>query len=553
MKNFIKKYIDYIYLFGFGLICYYIFIHLLGTYPLLDADETRYADIARTMFNSGNYLTPMLDGKIFWDKPPLYFWIECLSFGIFKSCNEFTVRIPDVACSIASALGLFFIGRKLISRNFGLICALILITSVEYVIFAKVAILDMILTTFTTIATLCGFVTYFVAEQRKKYWWWGFYICSALAVLAKGAPGIILPFGIMFFVGLWKRNLKEFFKPIYLIPGLLLFLIVALPWHVIMYKVHGWEFIHEYIIKHHLMRFVGSEEIGREHSWVYYIPVFIVGFLPWTMSLICAFYHFIKNRNRLKINHFILMNAIGFTFTFLFFSMSKTKLITYILPVYSFAAVITGYIWYKFIKNYLFRKPIEISVYITNSTFIIVGLAILLMGFFLPATLYTDVKALQFELSFIFIFCGILGLWALNRNKRLLVFVSNILISLFLAGFCFPQFFNIWYKFGQNDLMKYANYARDNHFKLAAISLWERYSLQYYYSGDVLYYKFPEEGDSIYVNTTNLNKELGDYIVVLEHKNLKALDLYKIKYNVLFYGKRYDLIYGPDIKKRPET
>lgn len=549
MKRFFDKYADIISFSGLCLLCYIIFIHLLGSYPLLDADETRYADMARTMFHSGNYITPMLDGKIFWDKPPLYFWIECLSFSLFKVCNEFTVRLPNVLCAMSSAFGLFFIGRKLISRKFGLIASLILITSVEYVIFAKVTILDMSFVTFITLSTLCGFVTYFVSEVRKKYWWWAFYVFSALAVMVKGAPGLVIPFGTMFFIGLWKKNLKEFFKLSYIIPGMLLFCLIALPWHIIMYKTYGSEFIHEYIIKHHFMRFLGSKEIGREHGLLYYIPVFLVGFLPWTMSLVFAFCDVMKNRKKLNINHFILMCTIGGVFTFLFFSFAKTKLVTYILPVYSFAAVLTGYVWYQYIENDLFKNAVKISVYVTNIAFIVVGAAVALMQFFLPAALYSDVKALQIPLSLLFIICGILGLWALNKKKKQLVFTSYILVSLLLAGYCFPQFFNTWYKFGQNDLMKYANYARENNLKLAAVSIWERYSLQYYYANDVLYYKFPEEKDSLYVQTTDLTDSLGDYAAIIEHKKLKDLDKRNIPYSVIFTGVRYDLVISPNKKK----
>ena len=544
MKNILKKHASLFIFAGITLLFYWIFIFGLGSYPLLDADETRYADIARTMFRSHDFVTMYLDGRVFWDKPPLYFWIECLSFAIFKTCSEFTVRIPSVTCAMLSGIGLYFIGRKLISRRFAILSSLILVTGVEYVIFAKVAILDIVLTTFITLSTLSGFVTYFAADKNKKYWWWLFYLFSALALLAKGIPGVVIPFGTMFFVGLWKKNLKEFFKPSYMLIGGLIFLAIALPWHIMMYNIHGMEFVQEYIIKHHILRFIGSETIGREHSWVYFIPVFIVGFLPWTLSFIFSFYSVIKEKKRLKLEHFVIMNLIGFVFTFLFFSIAKTKLITYILPVYPFAAVVTAYVWYKYINYKLFRKPIELSVYLTSSAFLIVGFAALVMKYFLPAPLYTEIKSAQAGVAFIFIFTGLLALYAVKSQKRMLMFCSYVFVSLYLSAFCIPSLFNVWYKFGQNDLMSYGNFARENKLNLAAYSINERYSLQYYYSGDVIYLKSPKEGESIYVKNTNIGHSIGNNVLVVEHNRLKDLKQY-VHFVVLKHGVRYDLVYDP--------
>ena len=78
-----------------------------------------------------------------------------------------------------------------------------------------------------------------------------FYIFSGFVILAKGIPAVVIPWGMMFFVGLWKKNLREFFKKEYFGIGIILFLLIALPWHIAMYKAHGFEFIKEYIIKHH--------------------------------------------------------------------------------------------------------------------------------------------------------------------------------------------------------------------------------------------------------------------------------------------------------------
>lgn len=314
---------------GIAFVLYFIFIHNLGVVPLLDSDETRYADMARSMLYSKDFITPHLDGIIFWDKPPLFFWVLCIFYKIL-GVSEFAVRLPSAICALITVIALFFTVKRTCSVKIAIASALILASCTVFVIFSRISILDMLLSANIALSIMCGFLTYYADDKFKKYYWLGFYIFSGLGILTKGIPAFVIPFGTMFFVGLWKKNLKEFFKPEFLIPGMLIFLIITLPWHFEMYRIHGGEFIKEYIIKHHFQRFIGSTEIGREHSLIYYIPTFIVGFLPWTISFFAGIKKLIfKNKNE-----FIMMNLIGFMFSFIFFSIARTKLITYILPLY---------------------------------------------------------------------------------------------------------------------------------------------------------------------------------------------------------------------------
>ena len=101
-----------------------------------------------------------------------------------------------------------------------------------------------------------------------------FYLFSALAVIAKGIPGFVLPFGSMFFIGIFSKKLKDYFKPIYILPGILLFLLITLPWHIIMFKIHNPLFWNEYIIKHHVERFLGSITIHRSEPVYFYFITF---------------------------------------------------------------------------------------------------------------------------------------------------------------------------------------------------------------------------------------------------------------------------------------
>ena len=521
---------------GILFIFYLVFIHLLGTYPLLDTDETRYADIARNMYRSKDYITMYLDGVIFWDKPPLYFWIECLSYKISGVINEWSVRLPIVLCALTQIIALYFSLKKFVTKDIALKAILILGTSFEFIVFSRVAILDMVLMTFITLSILAGFGTYYVEEKNKKYCWWAFYIFSSFAVLAKGIPGFVVPFGTMFFIGLYKRNIKEFFKPEYFCVGCFLYLLICLPWHIIMYHIHGYKFIDEYIILHHFKRFIGSSEVDRSEPLLYYIPVFLVGFIPWTASFLCSIKKIWQNRS----NDFVMMNIIGFVFTFVFFTLSKTKLVTYILPMYFFSAILLAFIWSD-CKKYF--KELQMSAVINYGIFLFLFIGLIFSKLFLSEFIYTVIKPVIVPLLIVFLIFLAISFWGIFRHDMMKVFQANIIFVALIFGLLLPKIFNVWYDFGERDLINIANIAKTQNSKLATYCLTERFSLQYYYDGEVLYfYSKIKPTIKKYVKTKKFkHNTFNGYIVVTSTKKLHKLER-KMKFKILYLGKRFSLI-----------
>ena len=157
--NFFKKRPELCTFVGLGLLLFLIFFFGIGTYPLMDIDETRYASMAHDMFRSKDFMTLYLNGEFFFEKPPLYFWLECLSFGLFGKVNEFTVRFPVAMLGFLCSYLVYFIGKKVVSKNFALISSLILATSAEFFILSKFAILDIVLAFCTTFSIFFGFMT----------------------------------------------------------------------------------------------------------------------------------------------------------------------------------------------------------------------------------------------------------------------------------------------------------------------------------------------------------------------------------------------------------
>ena len=343
MKNFFNKR-DNLFLILFISFAI-IYVMLLGAYPLLEPDETRYVTMARDMFTSGNYLTLYLNGEYFFEKPPLFFWLESLSFWFFKDISEFTARFPVVILSLLPLGLLFSLSEKVKNQKFAFLNSAILLTTLEYVLITKIAMLDSVLTSLVSSSVLCYFFTFFVSEENKKYFWYSCYILMGLAVLAKGIPGVVIPAGTILAGTIIFRTYKETLKNMPV--GIVLFLIIALPWHIIMLLKHGSLFFNEYIIKHHLMRFLGAEVIHRNEPVYFYFVTLLWGPFPWIFSLLSSLRKPRKFNLENGYDKFLVLNITAILVILVFFSCSGAKLITYILPVYPFFAVLIGHIWYE--------------------------------------------------------------------------------------------------------------------------------------------------------------------------------------------------------------
>lgn len=549
--NFIKKHGDLFTFLGLLIVCYFIFFFNIGNYPLMDVDETRYVSMARDMFHCKDFLTLYLNGEFFFEKPPLYFWGECLSFAIFGKVTEFTARFPVALYGTLSTLLLYFTGKKIVSRRFGVISALILATTLEFVILAKFAILDIVVTTCVGFSVMFGFLTQFVQDKNKKYMWWLFYIFSGLAVMAKGIPGFVVPFAVMFFVTIANKTFKQVFKPQYILPGFLLFFLIVLPWHLIMFKIHDPLFFHEYIIKHHIERFLNSNEINREQPFYFYILTVLWGLVPWIFSAIAVGITKLKSIKKFNVTElsnpqkYLLFNAIAFVVTMLFFSSSSTKLITYILPVYFFTACILGFVWEDYMFNKKYEKPINITVYILGGICILAGILTCFAKFVLPAQTYSDLLTIKWFCIILVLAFGISSILCAVKKHPKGVFACYVLFILITSAFGTKLFYNMDYKFGQNDLMRFAKYAHENGKKVAVINDERKYSVVYYYG-------IPTDMDSrnILFITLNDKEEMKQMGHILDDKNIVAIIRKKqyqeidktLDFDVILEGRKHLLV-----------
>ena len=542
--DFIKKYDDIFIFSGLLILCYFIFFFNIGNYALMDVDETRYVSMARDMFHTKDFMTLYLNGEYFFEKPPLYFWGECLSFALFGKVTEFTARFPVALYGTLSTLLVYFTGKKIVSRRYGFISALILATTLEFVMLAKFAILDIVVTTCIGFSVMFGFLTQFVSDKNKKYMWWMFYIFSGLAVMAKGIPGFIVPFAIMFFVTIANKTFKQVFKTQYMLPGFVLFFLIVLPWHLVMLKLHDPLFFNEYIMKHHINRFFSSSQIDREQPFYFYFITVLWGLIPWVFSAIAVGVTKLKSFKKFAVEEmtnsqkFLMFNAIAFIVTMLFFSSSSTKLITYILPVYFFTAFIMGFIWEDYMFNGKYKKPVNLSVYILGGICIFAGIAACFMQYYLPAQIYADVLIIKWFCIVLVILFGTSSIFFALKDNPKGVFACYALLIIITSAFGTKLFYNMDYEFGQNDLMYFAKYAKENNKKIVVLNNERKYSVLYYYGGPVYFISQDDKQEM---------KKLGhilddhDVWVIVREKQMPEVDR-TLDFDIILDGRKFSLV-----------
>lgn len=295
---------------------------MLGSRPLNVPDEGRYSEIPREMMVAHEYVTPRINGIKYFEKPPFFYWMQVASFKTF-GLSIWSARFMDALMGLLGCLGTYFVGRKLYNRKTGWFAALTLASSLYYFILAHVVTLDM-----TVSILLCFALFSFILE-----YYYLLYIFAALAVLTKGLIGIIFPGAIIFLWMLFTKNWGKL-KDCKLFTGTILFLAITLPWHILV-QLRNPEFFHYYFITQQFSRYFTLVAHRYEPLW-YFIPVILAGVFPWTGFLVGA-YQTTDRKN--PVDLFLLISAL---FIFIFYSVSDSKLVPYVLPCMPFIAILIG-------------------------------------------------------------------------------------------------------------------------------------------------------------------------------------------------------------------
>jgi len=306
-----------------------IFVNI-GSIPLLDPDEPFYAETPKEMMLVNDFISPRIYGDFWYDKPPMYYWLVAGSFKAF-GVSEFAARFPSALSAVLCVVLVYWAMARIFNERAGIISGLVLGSAVEYFYLGKAAVTDSTLTLFLTASLVCFL-------ERKDYL---FYIFCALATLTKGPIGFLFPGAIIF---IWMAVTRRFdeIKNMKIPAGITIFLIIAGPWYWEMYRLHGAAFIDGFIGVNNIVRFTTAEH-ARTSGWYFFIPVLIIGFFPWSALMGQAIWSALKTKES-KERKTLLFLFIWAAFIFVFFSISNTKLLSYILPVYPPLAMLVG--WY---------------------------------------------------------------------------------------------------------------------------------------------------------------------------------------------------------------
>jgi 4-amino-4-deoxy-L-arabinose transferase-like glycosyltransferase len=360
--------------------CLMLFFFNLNRWDLWNPDEPRYAQVTREMVNGGDWILMHYNGTVYSDKPPLFFWLVGLSSSLWQGFTSFSVRFPSAFFGTITVLITFLLGRSLFSSRTGFLSGLILATSFEFAFLSARANIDTTLTFFTTASLFCFLKWCQQFQEKAKHenevevkekheskveaeikaqgkireedkrsnrYIYGFYISMALATLAKGPIGFILPLLVSLIYLLIGKDWNKV-KRMKLLPGMVLFLALVCSWYLPAVLKGGKVYLDETLFRHSINRFVdGTSHVRPIYYYFYNFPV---EFLPWFFFLPAALVYGFSKGMVNKRKEFLFL-SLWFIVMFVFFTLSKGKRGIYLLPLYPAASIMVGRFWDDFISS----------------------------------------------------------------------------------------------------------------------------------------------------------------------------------------------------------
>jgi len=300
--------------------------------------ESRRAEIARNMLETGNWIVPQLSGETKLTKPPLYFWAVALC-SLKTSVNEFTARFPSAIFGVGTVLVTFLLGSLLFTRIIGLIAALMLLVTNIFVSEARYAEMESMLTFFITAAVYCFFKGYY-DTKRDTIWFTIFFILMSLGTMTKGPFAFTFPL-IPIIAHLFIHNEQKLLIKKSFLSGMKFFFIFLLPWVLVilwMYPKFALVVIGETVARFY------TEGYGHIEPFYFYVGAMVTTMFPWIFFLPLSLWIAYSDRLRSvrKENVFFILWIFG---NLLFLSFSKAKRDFYLTPIAPAVALLIGSTW----------------------------------------------------------------------------------------------------------------------------------------------------------------------------------------------------------------
>lgn len=342
----------------------------LGNVGLIDETEPLFAEASRQMLLTGDWITPFFNGETRFDKPALIYWCQAIAYSII-GVNEWAARTPSVLAAMGVIALAFYTVQWYFTKKDKLeqvtnlprryltaaVAAALMALNPEMIVWGRTGVSDMLLTGCIGSTLLCFFLGYaqnnrpvVIANwQFPNQWYLASYVLIAGAILTKGPVGIVLPGLIMIAFALYVGKFWQIWREMRPILGMIIVLALSLPWYILVTWRNGWNFINAFFVYHNIERFT---EVVNGHSapWYFYFLVVLLGFAPYAVYIPASlmsvkFWQRSYWLQQERSQHLGLFVSLWFLGVFGFFTVSVTKLPSYVLPLMPAAAILVALSW----------------------------------------------------------------------------------------------------------------------------------------------------------------------------------------------------------------
>ncbi len=418
--------------------CAFLFFYGMGQFGLIGADEPRYAQVAREMLERHDWITPVLGGHSWLEKPPLYYWQAMLAYSML-GVTDVAARVPAAIDATLLVIAVYLFFRRF-RRSVEADAALITASCAGVIGYAHAASMDMALAAAFAIGMLSWWAW---RESGKRIYLATFYVLMALGMLAKGPVAPFLAAAVIVLFALAAREFRVVVRTLWL-PGILLFCAIALPWYLAV-QMRNPQFFREFLLQHNLARFSSDLYHHRQPFW-YYLPITAVALMPWTVFVIVAFVESVRTwwAERKSVSpepdlewQFSLFACCWLVVPVGFFSLSQSKLPGYILPAIPAGAVLLA----DYLRRHLAHEEEEqesVSKGLAVLHALVAAVPIVpcvLIAYVITQHRLPAGRPMFFALAIAFVLCAAIALTLASRLRlRMFRFVTLIPVVLSVAA-----------------------------------------------------------------------------------------------------------------------
>ncbi|AFZ33970.1 glycosyl transferase family 39 [Stanieria cyanosphaera PCC 7437] len=559
-------------------ISWFAFLWHLGDVGLVDETEPLFAEAARQMDVTGNWITPYFNRETRFDKPPLVYWLMAIGYQLI-GVNEWAVRLPSALTAIALVISVFFTlkyfgfsnilnnqsNQAKIKRQLWFsawIASALTAFNVQTIIWARTGVSDMLLSGCMGTALLCFFWGYVTSEQKPQafnYWYFAFYILISLAVLTKGPVGIVLPGLIILSFLVYVGNVWSVVKSMNLLEGGLIFLCITLPWYILVYLENGQIYLDSFFGYHNFQRFTDVVN-GHDAPWYFYFLIVLGLFAPWSVYLPLSIFRIrFWQRNfwqqQPRNNQLGLFAFVWFVCIFAFFTISVTKLPSYVLPLIPAASILVALTWSNILTNKLpAQKKSGLLITIISNLILVTVMAIAFLT--APQFIGNDPAILNFKESllssglnwrggiiwgiaavFIAICLSYRKWWYAIFSINLITFICLIIFVLIPASFFIDQNRQLPLR----EIAQTIIQEQQPQEELIMVGF-KKPSLVFYTQRPVNFIKHPKKANNYLNQQQNEQNNSNSSLLVLRTKEMKEMNLQPQNYRQLNRQGVYRLI-----------